>query len=131
MHGYFGRRRRRRQSARRHFRNGQRAAVTRAITAAKIYTAGSVPSLKSAAACCGSNIHYVRAAIPVIQSERAGLLGQVFSVASLSSEPLPTCNASLRVVAAYRRCDLQDLAALGRIVGAEFLVANVVEPALN
>jgi hypothetical protein len=66
--------RRRRQSARRHFRGGCRAAVMRATTGARLYLDGKAPSLAAAAEACGSNIHYVRAAIALLKAEDPSLL---------------------------------------------------------
>ena len=61
--------RRRRQSARRQFRYGQRAAVLRAVTAAKVYRDKAKPTLELAALSCGSNVKYVQAALVVMRSE--------------------------------------------------------------
>jgi hypothetical protein len=53
---------RQRQSARRHFRHGKRAAATRAFTGARLYLNGAVPTLAAAADSAGSNVAYVQAA---------------------------------------------------------------------
>jgi len=55
--------RRRRQSPRRHFRNGHRAAALRAITAGELYLTGAAPTITAATERCGSNRIYVKAAI--------------------------------------------------------------------
>jgi hypothetical protein len=70
---------RRRQSARGHFRNGQRAAVVRAVTAARLYLSGAEPTLASAAVACGSGVVYVRAAIAVLRREQPALLADVLT----------------------------------------------------
>jgi hypothetical protein len=59
--------RRRRASSRRHFRHGWRAAAVRAFTGARLYLDKKAPTLIRAAEDCGSNVHYVRAAIVVIE----------------------------------------------------------------
>src|SRR5262245_62028339 len=71
MHGLIRatHRRRQRASARRQFRHGWRAAAVRAFTAAGLYLNEQVPTLAAAAERCGSNVHYVRAAIVLIKHE--------------------------------------------------------------
>src|SRR5262245_22600246 len=73
MHGLIkvSPRRRQRASARRHFRHGWRAAAARAFTGAELYLNRTAPTLAAAAACCGSNVQYVQAAIVLIQDETA------------------------------------------------------------
>ena len=72
MHGLIRRaaRRRQRASARRHFRLGWRAAAARAFTGAELYLNKTAPTLAAAAACCGSNVQYVQAAIVLIQDQK-------------------------------------------------------------
>jgi hypothetical protein len=71
--------RRRRQSARRHFRNGHRAAVVRATTAARLYLDGQAPSLVAAAEACGSNINYIRAAVTLLKADDPSLLNSAMA----------------------------------------------------
>jgi hypothetical protein len=59
---------RKRQSPRRHFRSGHRAAVWRALTGAALYLDKDVPTLAVAAESCGSNIQYVRAAVALLRA---------------------------------------------------------------
>jgi hypothetical protein len=66
--------RRRRQSARRHFRNGHRAAVVRACTGARLYLDGRTSSLAAAAEACGSNVNYIRAAVDLLKASDPSLL---------------------------------------------------------
>src|SRR5215831_10026569 len=63
--------RRQRASVRRHFRHGWRAAAARAFTGAELYLNRTASTLAVAAACCGSNVPYIRAAIVLIQDETA------------------------------------------------------------
>jgi hypothetical protein len=69
MHGLIRatHRRRQRASTRRHFRHGWRAAAVRAFTGARLYLNKEAPTLVRAAEDCGSNVHYVRAALVVIK----------------------------------------------------------------
>jgi len=62
-------RRRQRASARRHFRHGWCTAAARAFTGAELYLNKTALSLAEAAVRCGSNVHYVRAAIALIKDE--------------------------------------------------------------
>ena len=63
--------RRQRASVRRHFRHGWRAAAARAFTGAELYLNRTTPTLAVAAACCGSNVPYIQAAIVLIRDETA------------------------------------------------------------
>ena len=76
MHGLVtsGHRLRQRQSARRHFRHGKRAAATRAFTGARLYLNGAVPTLAAAADSTGSNVAYVQAAIVLLKADNASLV---------------------------------------------------------
>src|SRR6185436_1040173 len=70
------------RSSRRHFRGRKRAAVLRAMTAARLYLDQTAPTLAAAAVECGSNERYVRAAVILIKTENAvlvdrALFGQV------------------------------------------------------
>jgi hypothetical protein len=66
--------RRQRASAGRHFRNGHRAAVVRAVTGARLYLDGRVSSLAAAAEACGSNINYIRAAVALLKADDPEIL---------------------------------------------------------
>src|SRR6516162_6873088 len=71
--------RRTRRSPRRHFRNGQRAAVLRALTAAQLYASGAITSIAKAAEGCGSNSIYVKAVTVLLKAENAALLDRVLA----------------------------------------------------
>jgi hypothetical protein len=68
-----------RQSPRRHFRNGRRAAVVRACTAARLYLDKQVPSLAAAAEAAGSNPLYVRAAVDLLKADDPAPLADAMS----------------------------------------------------
>ena len=72
-----GTRHRRRQSARRYFRNGHRAAAVRALTALVIN--GAAPTISAAAERCSSCAPYVQAAIALLRSENKALLADVIN----------------------------------------------------
>ena len=131
MDGFFRVTGPRRQSARRLVRNGQRAAALRAITAAKLYLNKSISTLDLAAASCGSNVPYVRAAITLLRSENTQLLDHALTGAVPLLEAAARAERLAELVTAYRHATPEDLAALGRTLGAEAVFANVIEPALG
>jgi hypothetical protein len=109
----------RRRSARRHFRHGHRAAVIRAITAAKLYIDEAIPNLTTAAECCGSNVVYVTAAVILLRSENAALQERVLK----GHVPLLAAAAQVKQVAnlvtAYRAAKDADRIAFARACGTD------------
>jgi len=118
------------RSARRHFQGGQRAAVIRAATAAQIYLVHR-KSLADAALCCGSNPHYVHAAVIVLQSEDEPLLQRVLSgdVSLLAAAKQVRQVAEL--VAAYRKTSAADHVAFARTIGPTVLFDDMLVPAVD
>jgi hypothetical protein len=96
----------RRQSARRHFRNGRRAAVVRACTAARIYLDGKAPSLAVAAEACGSNIHYIRDAVCLLQADDPALLAGAMAgwISLTRPRTRRACNTGRSPSLSTRRC---------------------------
>jgi hypothetical protein len=121
------RHRQHRRSARRYFRHGQRAAALRAITAAKLYAAGMIPSLALAAASCGSNVQYVKAAVILIKSEAQ--LDRVLK----GYIPLPAAAAQAKrvadLVSAYRSANNKDRVVAFRTCGTDCIFDELVEAA--
>src|SRR6516225_4383607 len=82
-----------RRSSRCHFRDGTRAAVLRALTAARMYLAGDI-DLKKAAISHRSNRHYVRAGVALVRANDLRLIDAVLrgeiliTAAAESVEPL-------------------------------------------
>src|SRR5215472_8808304 len=99
-----------RRSPRRHFRNRQRAAVVRAVTAARLYASGAVPTLAAAATACGSNAAYVAAAATLLKSEDGVLLDRVLCGATPLLAAASEAGAVARLVSAYRGASRDDLA---------------------
>ena len=79
MHGFLKTTRRRRQSSRRHFRHGQRAAALRALTGARLYINQLTLTLVTAAESTGSSVGYVQAAVTLLRSENSSLVGEVLA----------------------------------------------------
>jgi hypothetical protein len=121
--------RRQYRSARRHFRHGLRAAVMRAVTAAKLYASGSASTITIAAASCGSSEIYVKAAIILLRAENAALLDRVLA----GDIPLLRAAAQVRrvadLVAAYRCADGADRIAFMARVGTDNILNELAEAA--
>ena len=135
MEGSVWSRRRLRQSNRQHksqFQRGQRAAVMRAMTGASILLGLPVkPSSRARAAeLVGSNLHYVEAAVRVLQAEDPLLLADVLA----GRKSLPDAAAKVRgradLITAYRRATLEDRAALGSTVGVSHVFDEAIAPSL-
>ena len=134
MHGLLTkpalpRQQRRHRSARRHFRNGQRAAPLRAITAAKLYRSGEPRTLAKAAEACGSNAKYVKAATVLLKAGDEVLLNRVLA----GDEPLLAAAIKAKptadLISAYRSANNADRVAFARICGAEAIFDVLVEAA--
>jgi hypothetical protein len=118
----------------RYIRNGECAAALRADTAARILLGRLVEvdySLADVSRMCGSNVHYVAAAITLIESENTSLMSMVRQ----GRVPLLDAAASVKkrvaLVKAYREATPDDLAALARSVGPSRVFDEVVSPALS
>jgi hypothetical protein len=116
------------RSARRHFRRGQRAAVTRAMVSARLYVDRQIPTLVMAAESCGSNVNYVRAAATLLRAEAFELIEQV------SNGALPLLAAAKQVqrianmVTAYKAGSTADRIVFGRVVGVDTLFDDSIAP---
>jgi hypothetical protein len=115
----------------RRFHGTLRAAVLRAFTAADLLREGRVPSLREAAACCGSNIQYVQAAVVLRNSENISLMDDVF----IGTVPLlaaaRSCRQLAKLVEAYRKTTLADHIAFGKQIGPGVLWDEAIVPAIS
>jgi len=122
--------RHRRQSARRHFRNGHRAAAVRAFTAAGLVISGRAPTIMMAAERCGSCPAYVQAAITILRSENKGLFVDVIK----GRVPLLVAAREVKrlaaLVAAYRAGSAADRVGFAKIIGPTTLFDSSLVPAL-
>jgi hypothetical protein len=118
-----------RRSPRRHFRHGQRAAVRRALTAAKLYSSGAITSIAKAAESCGSNSIYVKAVTVLLKAENAALLDRVLA----GHEPLlgaaQQAQRTADLVAAYRSANPADRIAFARVCDPHAILEVLVEAA--
>jgi hypothetical protein len=118
---------RRRRPGRRRFRD---LAALRAVTAAKLFATGSLPSMVAAAEACGSNPAYVRAAIVLLKSENSVLIDRVLR----GHVPLLTAAKEVRRLAeavhTFRQLTLADRPVFTRIIGPGELFDTTVSPAV-
>jgi hypothetical protein len=142
MHGLIRatHRRRQRASARRHFRYGWRAAAARAFTGAELYLNKTIPSLAVAAVRCGSNVHYVRAAIVLIQDKTRPLLREsvlaghvsLLAAASQARQLQKLARVSVEdMVATWRSWSPEQRAKFGRSVGVAEVWDHAIVPVIT
>ena len=114
----------------RRMRAGRCAAAVRALTAAKIYLAGEVPNLPTAALCCGSCVTYVQDILILIKSENEIMLSRVLR----GQMPLAAAAKQMRqvadLVAAYRGAGVDDRVAFAKAIGPTTLFDSVLVPAI-
>jgi hypothetical protein len=132
-------RRRQRASARRHFRHGWRAAVVRAFTGARLYLDKGAPTLVRAAEDCGSNVHYVRAAIVVLEegsfSEQALVLtGHLQLLEAANQARLrrkAECITVDEAVTSWRKWTPEQRVAFGRGAGVSEIWDCAISPVIS
>ena len=117
------------RSPRRQFRNGQRAAVLRAITAAKLYSTGAITSLAKAAQACGSNVNYVEAATVLLKAENEALLRLVLAGHEPLLESAQQAQRTADLISAYRSANYADRVAFIRTCGTDAIFDVLVEAA--
>jgi hypothetical protein len=109
-------RRRQRQSSRRHFHHGQRRAVVRAFTAARLYINGAT---LAAAEVCGSNTAYVQAATILLRSDNTALISNVLAGRVSILQAAAQVWRLVDLVTAYRHAEDAHKVAFARACGAE------------
>jgi len=122
--------RRRNKSSRRHFRNGQRAAALRAITAGRLYLDKAVPTLAAAASACGSNVNYVQAAVVLLRYGDNVLIEAVLNGAASILEAAHARRPVVELTRAYRTADPVDRILWAEREGVEKIFTDVLEPAI-
>jgi hypothetical protein len=120
------RRSRQYRSSRRHFRNGQRAAVLRAVTGARLYIGKAAPTLASAAACVGSNAAYVEAAIVLLRAEDPTLLDRALRGHVPLRAAAKQARCLVDLVTTYREARDEDRIAFARACGIEKIFETLV-----
>jgi hypothetical protein len=126
MYGLTKGSRRRRQSARRHFRHGQCAAALRAITGARLYLKGATPTLAVAAESTGSNVAYIQAAIILLRADNASLVSDVLAGRVPLLQAAREAKRLVDLVTAYREAKDPDRVAFARACGVEAIFNTLV-----
>jgi hypothetical protein len=118
---------RQRRSPHRQFKNGQRAAALRAITAAGLYdTEPAYDTLATAAAACGSNVPYLRAALALKEHGDERLIrGVMFGHIPLLGA-MKEIEPVVRLGRAYRSASTSDRIAFARREGVDNIFETLV-----
>ena len=132
MHGLVtsGHRLRQRQSARRRFRHGQRAAAVRAFTGARLYLNCAVPTLAAAADSVGSCSAYIQAAVILLKADNASLTAEVLGGRVSLLQAAAQVRRMVDLVTAYKLAQDPDRVAFARACGVE-RIFNVLVAASN
>jgi hypothetical protein len=107
------------RSSRRHFRHGQRAAALRAITGARLYLGGAVPTLAAAADSAGSCVAYVQAACILLKADNAALTTDVLAGRTSLLRAARSAKPVLDLITTWREAADPDRIAFARACGAE------------
>lgn len=116
----------------RRVRDGEQAAVVRALTAAKLHLGIPIPppTLAEAAKMTGSSIGYIQAAITILKAEDANLVTHV----TRGSDPLVPAAARVKkrvkVITAIRGASPEDLVAAAKTIGLDAVFDRMLAPAL-
>jgi hypothetical protein len=146
------RRRAHRSRRRQRFHDGQHLAVLRAFLAARAYAAGWFTTLVAAAVFAGSNVHYVRAALALLQNGDEALIDHVrrgnVSILAAAKQVQP----QVKLIEAYKKATpanreafypVADLgehilyssaekrAAAGRVVGVDLIWDGLINPVIT
>jgi hypothetical protein len=123
-------RKRPRHRRRRQMVDGQRAAVLRALTAARLSERSECKSHAQAARACGSNPKYVAAAQILLKAENTALLERVVAGEVGLLEAADACRRVSALVQAYRNAMPNDVVAFTRTIGVGNLFDEAIVPAL-
>ena len=128
MHGLVtsGHRLRQRQSARRRFRHGQRAAAVRAFTGARLYLNCAVPTLAAAADSTGSCPAYIQAAVILLKADNASLTAEVLGGRVSLLQAAAQVRRMVDLVTAYKLAQDPDRVAFARACGIETIFNTLV-----
>jgi hypothetical protein len=119
------RKKRQHRSSRRHFDNGVRRSVRRALDAAGLYLAGIIPTLAAAAKTCAVAKHYVRAAAVILRLEDPALEAAILDGQARAMKP------AADLIAAYRACDGGDKFVAGRAITTGTMWNELISPLIG
>ena len=97
----------------------------RALTAAQLYLDAKIKTLKAAAACCGSNVAYVRAGVILLQAEDAVLIQRALRGAMPILAAAEVVKHVPTLIETYRASSVDERARFARAVGPEVLFETV------
>jgi len=118
---------RRYRSARRRFRDGRCAAAVRALTGARLYLSGAVPTLAKAAESTGSCTPYVRAAAILLKADNTGRVQNVVAGHVPLLQAAREAERLVNLVTAYREAKDPDRVAFARACGTEAILNVLVQ----
>jgi hypothetical protein len=107
---------------RRHVR--QQHAALQAITAARLLAAGMVRTIAEAAACTGSNLTYVHAAVILLKAENEILVNQVLAGRISLPRAAQKAKRVADLIHAYRAASEADIVQAVKIVGPMLIAAE-------
>ena len=109
---------------------GTSVAALRALTAAVQYLNGEVPTLGAAVAACGSNVHYVAAAVVLIKANDTALITQVLNGSVPLLRAAKSVEQAVRLVEAFSASSATERRMFGQAVGPSKLFDDAVVAAL-
>ena len=118
---------RRYQSPRRRYRHGRRAAAVRALTGARLYLAGEVPTLSAAADAVGSCVAYVAAALILLRANNASLVQSVIAGRKQIVQAAGEAKRLANLITAYQEAEDSDRIAFARAAGLEAIFDVLVK----
>jgi len=125
--------RKRQRRPRRQFRGGKRVAVVRALAAACSKAGLPIPvrpTLKGYSTAFGTNVTYVNKAAVVLKAEDPVLIDRVMNGAVSLNAAAHQVRARAEAIAAFRKCNKDDLVAVGRAVGVGNIWDMMIVPVL-
>jgi hypothetical protein len=125
------RKKRQHRSSRRHFDNGVRRSVRRALDAAGLYLAGIIPTLAAAAKTCAVAKHYVRAAAVILRLEDPALEAAILDGRVRLLEAARAMKPAADLIAAYRACDGGDKFVAGRAITTGTMWNELISPLIG
>jgi hypothetical protein len=133
VHRQLDKRPRRIRQARSQFRNGERVAVVRAWTAAKLHRGEQIApqSLAVASTLCGASLPYVAAMEVLLKVEDLGLLSRVFTGEVSLMDAANMVRKRAKLIEAFRKADPKDRIKAAEVIGAEFMFDEMIGPALD
>jgi hypothetical protein len=119
------------RSSRRHFDNGVRRSVRRALDAAALYLSGIVPTLAAAAETYAVAKNYVAAAVTVLRVEDPALEAAVLDGRVPLLAAAKAMKPAANLLAAFRICDSADTFIVGRAITTGVVWDRMIAPVIG